>query len=81
MNMHFVYINEPESNPRRKYTGVTNNIERRLAEHNDKESVHTSKQDSWKLRCYIAFSDRQKAEAFEQYLKSHSGRAFAKKHF
>jgi hypothetical protein len=30
---------------------------------------------------YIAFSDEQRATAFEKYLKSGSGRAFAKKHF
>jgi hypothetical protein len=30
---------------------------------------------------YIAFDDYKKAYAFERYLKSGSGRAFAKKHF
>ena len=29
----------------------------------------------------IAFRSKEKASAFEKYLKSHSGRAFAKKHF
>jgi hypothetical protein len=29
----------------------------------------------------VAFVDQQKAVAFERYLKSHSGRAFAQKHF
>jgi putative endonuclease len=40
---------------------------------------HTSKYAPWKLVTYVAFSDRQKAEAFEHYLKSGSGHAFAKK--
>jgi putative endonuclease len=35
----------------------------------------------WRLRTYIAFSDEKCARAFEKYLKSGSGRAFAKKHF
>jgi hypothetical protein len=29
----------------------------------------------------MAFRDKTKAVAFEKYLKSQSGRAFAKKHF
>jgi hypothetical protein len=33
----------------------------------------------WRLVTYIAFSDEKKAVAFEKYLKSHSGRAFANK--
>jgi len=34
---------------------------------------------SMRLATYIAFSNRMKAEAFERYLKSGSGHAFAKK--
>jgi hypothetical protein len=30
---------------------------------------------------YLAFSDYEKADKFEAYLKSGSGRAFAKRHF
>jgi hypothetical protein len=33
----------------------------------------------WRLKTYIAFSDAQRALVFEKYLKSASGRAFAKK--
>jgi putative endonuclease len=33
----------------------------------------------WELKWYCAFPDKYKALAFEAYLKSHSGRAFAKK--
>ena len=33
----------------------------------------------WRLKTYIAFSDEAQAIAFEKYLKSGSGRAFAKK--
>jgi hypothetical protein len=35
----------------------------------------------WKLVVQIGFEDKVKAFAFEKYLKSGSGRAFAKKHF
>lgn len=50
-----------------------------LADHNSGKSAHTSKYMPWKLVTYVAFSDRQKAEAFERYLKSGSGHAFATK--
>jgi putative endonuclease len=50
-----------------------------LAKHNAGEVTHTSKYRPWKLRTYIAFSDEKRAFAFERYLKSASGRAFAKK--
>jgi len=34
---------------------------------------------SWRLKTYVAFSDEKQAIALEKYLKSGSGRAFAKK--
>ena len=44
------------------------------------KSSHTSKFRPWKLKTYIAFTDRAKAGAFERYLKSGSGHSFAPKH-
>jgi hypothetical protein len=38
-----------------------------------------SKYRPWRVKTYIAFSDEARAFAFEQYLKTASGRAFAKK--
>jgi putative endonuclease len=58
---------------------MTDDLKQRLREHNAGESSHTSKSRPWKLTAYIAFSDRAKAEAFERYLKSGSGHAFARK--
>ncbi|NOZ69359.1 MAG: GIY-YIG nuclease family protein, partial [Deferribacteres bacterium] len=39
----------------------------------------TSKYKPWHIKTSIAFTDRKKALDFESYLKSASGRAFAKK--
>jgi predicted GIY-YIG superfamily endonuclease len=61
------------------YVGVTNDLRARLVKHNAGEVPHTSKYRPWNLKTYVAFSDEDKAFAFEQYLKSASGRAFAKK--
>lgn len=76
--MYFVYILESEDN-KHWYIGMTDDLERRLAEHNAGKSLHTSKWSSWRLKSYIALTDHNKALRFEQYLKSHSGRAFTKK--
>jgi putative endonuclease len=54
-------------------------LKRRLPEHNAGKSTHTAKFKPWELVWYCAFPDKYKALAFEKYLKSHSGRAFAKK--
>jgi hypothetical protein len=40
---------------------------------------HTAKHRPWRVKTAIAFTDRQRALDFEKYLKSPSGRAFAKK--
>ncbi|WP_339831921.1 GIY-YIG nuclease family protein [uncultured Parvibaculum sp.] len=78
--MKYVYILRSISCADRYYTGVTSDVESRLAKHNAKAVSHTSKYAPWELKTYVAFSDEDQAFAFEKYLKSGSGRAFAKKH-
>jgi putative endonuclease len=43
------------------------------------DSSRTAKFRQWRLKTYIGFTDEQKALAFERYLMTASGRAFAKK--
>jgi predicted GIY-YIG superfamily endonuclease len=61
------------------YVGVADDLRARLAKHNAGEVPHTSKYRPWQLKTYVAFSDEKQAFNFERYLKSPSGRAFAKK--
>lgn len=77
--MTYVYILQCIADPGRFYVGQTRDLRARLAKHNAKAVPHTSKFAPWHLKTYIAFSDEQQAIAFETYLKSGSGRAFAKK--
>ena len=77
--MRYVYILESVAFPGRHYTGITDDLRQRLAKHNAGEVPHTSKYKPWQLKTYLAFSDEKQAFAFERYLKSASGRAFAKK--
>jgi predicted GIY-YIG superfamily endonuclease len=62
------------------YTGHTKNLEERLRRHNKGENTYTKYRLPVELIFYSAFSDKYKAIAFEKYLKSGSGRAFAKRH-
>ena len=77
--MHYVYILQSQSNADHFYVGVTRDLRARLVKHNAGEVAHTSKFAPWAIKTYVAFSDEQKAFQFELYLKSASGRAFAKK--
>ena len=79
--MRYVYQLQSVEFSEQNYTGYTTDISKRLDSHNNGQVPHTSKYKPWKLLNYIAFSDEQKARVFEIYLKSGSGRAFAKKHF
>ena len=77
--MWYVYILRSTEFPDQEYVGVTEDLKRRILEHNAGKSKHTAKFKPWKLIWYCAFSDKHKALEFEAYLKSHSGRAFTKK--
>ena len=79
--MTFVYVLRSELNPEVYYVGITNDTDRRLSEHNGGQSVHTNKHRPWQLVVSVGFADPAKAAKFEHYLKSGSGRAFAKRHF
>ncbi|NEV76417.1 GIY-YIG nuclease family protein [Rhodopseudomonas sp. BR0C11] len=76
--MKYVYILQSEIDEH-FYVGITDNLPARIGKHNAGEVPHTSKFRPWKLKTYVAFSDTRQAVAFEKYLKSASGRAFAKK--
>jgi len=75
----FAYLLRSESHPDRLYVGMTTDLQKRLADHNRGKARHTSKFRPWSIETYLAFSDRDKAAAFERYLKTSSGIAFANK--
>lgn len=80
-NFHYVYILTDVTTGTHHYTGCTGDLQKRLEKHNKGDVPHTSKNRPWKIQTAIAFDTQNKAYAFETYLKTHSGRAFAKKHF
>jgi putative endonuclease len=78
--MNYVYILQSVSHPEQFYTGLCNDVAARLKSHNAGQSPHTSKVKPWRLLSYHYFERPETAAAFERYLKSGSGRAFANKH-
>jgi predicted GIY-YIG superfamily endonuclease len=74
-----VYVLQSDVDPTRFYTGCTDDLRARLLRHNRGEVPHASKLKPWRIETYVAFSDRDQARKFENYLKSASGRPFLKK--
>ncbi|MDZ4866394.1 MAG: GIY-YIG nuclease family protein [Alphaproteobacteria bacterium] len=77
--MWYVYIIRSRSFPDQEYTGASADLRQRISDHNAGKSTHTAKFKPWDLIWYCAFPNKRNALAFETYLKSHSGRAFAQK--
>ena len=61
------------------YVGSTNNIRRRLTEHNFGKVNSTKGRIPFNLEAYIAVKDKARAIELEQYFKTGSGRALLQK--
>jgi predicted GIY-YIG superfamily endonuclease len=61
------------------YVGSTNDIARRLTEHNSGKVDSTKNRTPFSLEAYFAVKDKSRAIELEQYLKTGSGRAFLQK--
>ena len=77
--MNYVHILQSISHPDQFYTGLCKDVAARLTSHNAGQSPHTSKFKPWRLLSSHYFASPEAAAAFERYLKSGSGRAFASK--
>ena len=77
----YVYVLVSEIAIERHYSGITRDLGARLLEHNRGHCPHTAKYKPWRIETAIAFSSQIKAVAFEKYLKTGSGREFARRHF
>jgi putative endonuclease len=77
----FVYILRSESDPSRHYVGITEDFDERLRWHNEGPCGYTVTHRPWLPVVVLEFPNEHVANRFERYLKSGSGRAFAKRHF
>lgn len=76
-----VYIIRSRRDPKRHYVGLTADLPARLASHNAGESPQTRSLVPWALVVSVQFASEDAAARFERYLKSGSGRDFAKRYF
>lgn len=78
--MYYVYILRSIKFPAQYYTGSTSDLEARLHKHNKGDVPHTAELRPWTFETFFAFQTEEKAQAFERYLKTGSGREFARRH-
>jgi len=76
--IYYVYL--IKSKEGYKYTGFTEDLEKRLIEHNDiKLSFWTKRETNWKLIYKEEFKNKTEALKREKWLKTGIGREFLKK--
>ena len=78
---NIVHVLRSVLDAKRYYVGLTSDLGTRLATHNSGGSVHTRAARPWQLVVSLQFTEATSALEFERYLKTGSGRAFAKRHF
>ncbi len=81
LGKRFVYVLRSDVDPSRHYVGATSDVAARLEWHNHGPCGHTVEHRPWSVVVVIEFPTEQRAVRFEKYLKTGSGRAFAKRHF
>jgi len=76
-----VYILRSESDARRHFVGITTDPWRELLWHNAGSCRHTVQSGPWSMIVSMEFVTERAARRFARYLKTGSGRAFARRHF
>ena len=77
--MYIVYILRSAKFPERHYVGITQDLSRRLKEHNNGDIEYSSRYAPWEVETFITFRDKKLACELEKYLKVGSGHAFLMK--
>jgi predicted GIY-YIG superfamily endonuclease len=77
----FVYILKSITQPSEYYVGVTSDPITRLEAHNAGLSPYTATRRPWRNLVVVEFDEEAPALEFERYLKTGSGREFARRHF
>lgn len=71
--MFYVYILHSETK-HRLYVGRTNNLKRRVKEHNDSQNLSTKAYVPWTIIFYEAYTNSKDATRREKYLKTFQGK-------
>ena len=73
--MYYVYVLR---NPKQFYIGSTNDLRRRLSEHQNNRNVSTKNRGEWQLIYYEASVSEKDARNREKYLKTAWGKRYLK---
>lgn len=68
------YVNILENSKGRRYVGFTEDLQRRVEEHNAGQNLSTKSYRPWAVIFYEAYRNRQDALRRESYLKTTQGR-------
>ena len=79
MHMYYVYILK-SINFHKSYTGITDNLERRLKQHNNGYHAYTKRWRPWEIIYKELVNGRIEARKREKYLKSAAGRRWMSKY-
>lgn len=72
--MFFVYIIVSKSKGLRFYVGMTQNVKKRIAEHNSGRTKSTKGYITWELFFFESYNTRLEAREKEKYYKSGIGK-------
>ncbi|MCL5407017.1 MAG: GIY-YIG nuclease family protein [Patescibacteria group bacterium] len=76
--MLYVYVLQSLKN-NSLYIGYTNNIKRRILEHNRQENLSTKAYAPWKLIFFEGYLEEKDAQRREKYLKTNQGSRLLKR--
>ena len=72
--MHYVYFLRSESKPDEVYTGRTEDLDRRLGQHNSEDNTgYTRRHRPWRIEAYVTCDTEETAKIVEAYFKNSSG--------
>ena len=77
--MFYAYRIQSVRFPEHGYAGFTKDLRNRLRQHHAGQNPSAAPYRPWRVVLYAAFETEETARAFEQYLKTGSGKAFAGK--
>ena len=75
--MFYTYILKSQKSGR-WYTGSTNDLRKRLKQHNENRSTYTKSKGPWDLIYYEACLSEEDSRSREKYLKSGMGKRYLK---
>jgi putative endonuclease len=80
MQKFYVYVLRSITDETKTYVGFTEDLGRRIKQHNSRTETYSKRYAPWGLVAHVAFGSKVKAKRFEKYLKTGSGKAFIRKH-